>query len=313
MKLMKFSILLLILSIAILAYMYLKKAGTETKMQTAIKNQSGLVQTPPKPTNNTAKNYNYTIQGARRTDNLMGYEDTEVNQLLNKYLEFVPQAPGNLLDLGCAWGFAIQKMLAIEKQINFLKVNKRKIIALDMDQKHIEQVAATTPPELVEPIFMHFPKLTSPQCIKAFSPDSLGATYAGLLLHYLNPDELTQGLKLLYDATAPGGRVYASVNSAFIAQSLLEDFHRRKQNPGDPFPGWYPDLFDSSVPLKVRNDMPKSVCGMEIKYLHVFDEDTLSRYFENAGFRVVESFYFNRNKMIPMKLLGVVAEKTRKK
>ena len=312
MKLMKFSILLLILSIAILAYMYLKKAGTETKMQTVIKNQSGLVQTPPKPTQNTAKNYNYTIQGARRTDNLMGYEDTEVNPLLNKYLEFVPQAPGNLLDLGCAWGFAIQKVLAIEKQTNFLKVNKRKIIALDVDQKHIEQVAATTPPELVEPIFMHFPKLTSPQCIKAFSPDSLGATYAGLLLHYLNPDELTQGLKLLYDATAPGGRVYASVNSAFIAQSLLEDFQRRKQNPADPFPGWYPDLFDSSVPLKVRNDMPRSVCGMEIKYLHVFDEDTLSRYFENAGFRVVEHFYFNRNKMIPMKLLGVVAEKTRK-
>jgi uncharacterized protein YkuJ len=41
----------------------------------------------------------------------------------------------------------------------------------------------------------------------------------------------------------------------------------------------------------------------------VFDEETLARYFEKAGFRVVEHFYFTRNKKIPMKLLGIVAEK----
>jgi SAM-dependent methyltransferase len=308
-KLMKIFFILLVMSTVIIGYIYLKKTGTDTKVQTTIKNTSDLVKAPVTQTKNTGKNYNYTIQGARRTDNLMGYEDTEINLLLEKYLEFVPLAPGNLLDLGCAWGYAIEKVLDIEKQKNFLKLNKRKIIAIDVDQKHVEKVASTMPPELVEAIIMHFPNLASPQSIKAFSPGSLGATYAGLLLHYLNPDELTRGLKLLFDATAPGGRVYASVNSAFIAQSLLEDFKRRKQNPADPFPGWYPDLFASSVPLKVRNDMPRSVCGMEIKYLHVFDEDTLSHYFKNAGFRVIEHFYFNRNKMIPMKLLGVVAEK----
>jgi len=312
MKLMKISIILLSLSIAILSYIYLTKAGIDTEMQTTMKVRGGLTKTSPAKTENTAKHNNSTMPGLRKTENQMGYEDTEINTLLQKYLEFIPQSPGNLLDLGCAWGFAIQKVLAIEKQTNFLTVNKRKIIAVDMDQKHIEQVAATTPPELVEPITVHFPNLTSPQCIKAFSPDSLGATYAGLLLHYLNPNELTQGLKLLYDATAPGGRVYASVNSAFISQSLLEDFQRRKQNPVDPFPGWYPNVFDSSVPVKVRNDMPRSVAGMKITFLHVFDEETLARYFEKAGFSVVEHFYFKRNKMIPMKLLGVVAEKTRK-
>jgi len=68
--------------------------------------------------------------------------------------------------------------------------------------------------------------------------------------------------KLLFDATAPGGRVYASVHSAFISQPLLEDFQRRKKNPADAYPGWYPDLFDSSVPEKIREHMPKSVCGI---------------------------------------------------
>jgi len=144
---------------------------------------------------------------------------------------------------------------------------------------------------------------------KKFSPGTLGATYAGLLFHYLNPDELTRGLKLLFDATAPGGRVYASVNSAFIMPALQEDFQRRKKNPADAYPGWYPDLYDSSVPEKIRSTMPKSVCGIKVKYLHIFDEETLSRYFEQAGFRVIETFYFTRSKSLPMKLLGIVAEK----
>ena len=283
-------------------YMYFAKAGPTMVKQMPPKS-------PAKAAEKSPRQYNYTVQGARRTANLMGYEDTEINLLLQKYLDFVPQAPGNLLDLGCAWGFAIQQVLAREIQNPFLKPHSRRILAVDLNQEHLDRIAASTPRELVEIIYMHFPYIKSPQDRRAFSHDSIGATYAGLLLHYLNPDELTEGLKLLYDSTAPGGRVFASVNSAFLSKSLGEDFLRRKQNPADPFPGWYPNVFDNSVPEKVRNEMPKSVCGMEIKFLHVFDEETLSRYFEKAGFKVVEHFYFSRSKMIPMKLLGVIAEK----
>jgi len=254
-------------------------------------------------------NTGYNALGARRTANMMGYEDTEVNMVLRKYLIFMPQAPGNLLDLGCAFGFATGQMLGIERKNPFLKQRDRKIIAVDMSRQHLDRVAADTPAELVETVLMHFPKMDSTQSKKAFSPGTIGATYAGLVLHYLNPDELTRGLKLLFDATAPGGRVYASVNSAFISQTLLEDFQSRKKNPADAYPGWYPDLFASSVPEKIRSSMPKSVCGIKIKYLHIFDEETLSRYFEQAGFHVIESFYFIRSKSLPMKLLGIVAEK----
>jgi SAM-dependent methyltransferase len=239
----------------------------------------------------------------------MGYEDTTVNALLGKYLDFIPRAPGNLLDLGCAFGFAVEQILTIDKRENFLRQHHRKIIAVDMSPEHLERVAHDTPPELVETVLMHFPNIKSSRSRKAFSPGTLGATYAGLVVHYLNPDELTRGLKLLYAATAPGGRVYASANSAFISPALLEDFQRRKKDPKDRFPGWYPDLFDPSLPEKIRSTMPKSICGIKIKFLHVFDEETLSRYFQQAGFRVVETCYFPRSKTIPMKILGIIAEK----
>jgi len=137
----------------------------------------------------------YNALGARRTANMMGYEDTEVSPVLKKYLDFVPQAPGNLMDLGCAWGFAIQQILALEKQAPFLKQRNRKIIAVDMSREHQDRVAADTPAELVETVLMHFPNMDSTQSRKAFSPGTLGATYGGLVLHYLNPDELTRGLE----------------------------------------------------------------------------------------------------------------------
>lgn len=250
-----------------------------------------------------------SMKSLKRTANKMGYEDTETNQLLKKYLDFAPQSPGNLLDLGCAWGYAVQEILGIEKQTPFLKPHNRKIIAIDMSQEHINHVAVTTSPELVETLVMRFPSLGSPQCKKAFSPNSLGATYAGLVFHYLSPDELTKGLNLLFDATAPGGRVYASVNTPYLSQSLLEDFLHRKKDLKEPFPGWYPNILDSAVPEKVRNDMSRASCGKETTFLHVFDNETMQRYFEDAGFSVVEHFYFMRNEVFRMKLLGIIAEK----
>ncbi len=274
---------------------YLTAAGPATQKQQPVK---ASVMDKKK----SSQNPGFTVSGARRTANMMGYEDTEVNPLLRKYLDFIPHAPGNLLDLGCAWGFTVQQILVIEKKTPFLRPRNRKIIAVDMNREHLERVASDSDTELIETLAMHFPNVETEQCKKEFSPSTLGATYAGLLFHYLNPDELTRGLKLLFEATASGGRVYASVNSAFIMPALQEDFQRRKQNPADAFPGWYPDLFDSSVPEKIRSTMPKSICGIKIAFLHVFDDETLTRYFEKAGFRVIEYFYFPRSKQIPMKL-----------
>lgn len=299
MKYQKLLLLLLCITIAAVVYVYRVNRGSAPDRQPALKEQKPV----------TGKTPGFNALGARRTANMMGYEDTIVSPVLRKYLDFIPQARGNLLDLGCSFGFAIGQMLAIDKKEPFLKQRHEKIIAVDMSREHLDSVAASSPADLVETVLMHFPNMDSPQSRTAFSPGTLGATYAGLVLHYLNPDELSRGLRLLFDATAPGGRVYASVNSSYISTQLLEDFQRRKRDPKDTYPGWYPDLSDSSVPEKIRSTMPKSVCGIKIKFLHIFDEETLSRYFEQAGFRVIESFYFTRSKTLPMKMLGIVVEK----
>jgi SAM-dependent methyltransferase len=301
-KYQKLILLLLCFTVIAVVYYYTNNKSSAPEKQARLK-EGKLAQ------GKASGSSDYNAFGARRTANMMGYEDTTASPVLRKYLDFIPKASGNMLDLGCAFGFAIEQMLAIDRKEPFLKQRHEKIIAVDMSREHLDRVAAATPADIVETVLMHFPNIESSQSRKTFSPGTLGATYAGLVFHYMNPNELVRGLKLLFDATAPGGRVYASVNSAFISPQLLEDFQRRKKDPKNKYPGWYPDLSDKSVPEKIRSTMPRSVCGIKIKYLHIFDEETLSRYLEQAGFRVIESFYFIRSKTLPMKLLGIVAEK----
>ncbi len=81
----------------------------------------------------------------RTTANQMGFEDTEANDFLKKFLNFAPAAPGHLMDLGCAKGFAIQEMLALEAKKPFLRPRNKKIFAVDMGKEHIESVAKKHP------------------------------------------------------------------------------------------------------------------------------------------------------------------------
>jgi predicted SAM-dependent methyltransferase len=229
------------------------------------------------------------------TANNMGFEDIVVNDLPEKYLAFVPSSKGHLMDIGCAWGFAIDQVLKIEKSSPFLLPAHRKIFAVDMGKEHLEAIGRRMPPGIVQTVEMKFPLVETAGSREAFTPDSLGAVYAGLVLHYLNGDALRQGLKLLYAAMIPGGRLYVSTGSAKdLPPKLANEFKQRKdKNVRDP--GWFPDI--KSVPA--GRSTPD--------YINVFDQDTMAGYLTEAGFTVKETFYFKRANA--MTLLATIAEK----
>lgn len=84
---------------------------------------------------------------------------------------------------------------------------------------------------------------------------------------------------------------------------MTEYFLRRKKDSSIAFPGWYPDGFGQKqyMPEIVRDQMPD--------FIHVFDEELLSSYLRNAGFRVLECMRFLRGRMYQMQIIGIVAEK----
>ncbi len=235
----------------------------------------------------------------RVTTNRMGFEDIAINDLLKKFLDFAPLAPGNLMDLGCAQGFAIKQVLSLEAKAPFLRPNKRKILAIDMGKEHIEYVAKNTPSDLVLPIQMRFPATKESDVKRYFAPGTVGAVYAGLMVHYLSGPDLRQGLELLFKSVALGGRIYLSANSPFESQNMEKDFMHRKNVLKEEYPGWYENRM---LPERIRDKIPN--------FIHVFDEETLSRYVTDAGFKLIDSYYFARGAgMITKKLLGVIAEK----
>jgi len=238
----------------------------------------------------------------RATANQMGFEDTEVNDLLQKFLDFAPVAPGHLMDIGCAKGFAIQQIVSLETKKPFLKPNKRKIIAIDMSRKHIRDISTHFPSDLVEPFPMRFPVVKSPDAKKHFAPDTIGAVYAGLVLHYLDGPELREGLGLLFKSLAPGGRLYASVNSPFETFAITEEFLHRKNIIKEEYPGWFKNFDKTILPEFIRDQIPD--------FIHVFDIDTMTGYAKDAGFTMIDCYYFSRGpKKMTKKLLGFIVEK----
>jgi SAM-dependent methyltransferase len=237
----------------------------------------------------------------RPTANRMGFEDTAVNELLQKFLDFAPAAPGHLMDIGCAYGFVIEKILSLEAKKSFLSPQKRKIFAIDMGKEHIKHISQNTPGDLVKPFQMYFPPAKTSDVKNCFVPDSLGAVYAGLVLHFLNGPELRQGLGLLYKSIAPGGRIYASVNSPLDSPSMTKTFLHRKNVLKEEYPGWF-ENYSAMLPEFIRDQVPD--------FIHAFDKDTLTRYVKDAGFNVINCYYFNRTAgMKMMKLLCIIAEK----
>ena len=236
-----------------------------------------------------------------KTTNQMGYMDAVTNEFLQRFLDFAPQAPGHLMDLGCAWGYTIEQLLAINKKHPFLG-KQRKIFAIDMAKEHLNHVSKKMPRKYVETCKMRFPYQDSQKVRDVFSPNSFGAVYAGLIFPYLNGEELVQGLRLLCKVTAPGGRVYMSVHTPFDTREMSKDYRRRKKDSSIAFPGWYPDGFERKkyVPAMARNQVPD--------FIHVFDKEMLSRYLEDAGFHMVKCVRFPRGRM-RMLILGAVAEK----
>jgi len=238
----------------------------------------------------------------RPTANQMGFEDTAVNDLLQKFLDFAPVAPGHLMDIGCAKGFTIQQIVSLEARKPFLKPHKRKIFAVDMSKKHVRHIANNFPRDLVEPFQMRFPVAESPDARKHFAPDTIGAVYAGLVLHYLDGPELREGLGLLFKSLVPGGRLYASVNSPLDSAVKSKEFFHRKDILKEEYPGWFKTYDKTMLPEFIRDQIPD--------YIHLFDVDTLTGYAKDAGFNVIECDYFPRGTgMMMKKLLGIIAEK----
>ena len=181
-----------------------------------------------------------------------------------RYAEMLQE--GVVLDIGTAYGFVPLDLLN--------RTNHLQVIATDQDGRHLEILAASTPPSqksrlsLVLGRFPNQPELRE---------ESVDAILVHRVLHFLTGNELELGMRNLYRFLKPGGKVFALAHSPYRhqGQSFVPHYEERKAK--ERYPG-----FSS-------NYNPTLVAG----FLHFLDLQILERLFLDAQFEIELATYIS--------------------
>ncbi|MBI2707916.1 MAG: hypothetical protein HYX35_06375 [Proteobacteria bacterium] len=148
---------------------------------------------------------------------------------------------------------------------------------------------------------------------------SYDGSYSANFFHFLEPDQITQCVKKLYDVTNPGGFAVASVVAPSAQDPLVDVWNQQKSqekpNPGlvtceiteisragaetkvvytgaHPFQqGVDPDISNTRIIFQEQRGQDTHT----YKHLtgHYIDPDTLSKFFTQAGFTVENAYYYD--------------------
>ena len=215
------------------------------------------------------------------TLNRFGWMATELDSISNEFLSFSKTQTLPVLDIGTAYGHAT--LLALK--------GGAKVIANDIDDRHLSILLESVPPELRGNLTLdnnRFPNQMN------FPPQSLSAVLACRLLHFLTGEELELGVRKIYDWLAPGGKVFVFANAPFRKNLslFLSQYDQRKLKVR--YPGIIQDL--KTVNAEQADQLPT--------FFHYLDTDILGRVFTEAGFKVEKVEYIKIDLPEDIKLDG---------
>lgn len=212
-------------------------------------------------------------KGVIATLNQRGHTSQEPNEYSQRFIDSLPDCPAPALDIGAAFGVCTLPALATGATV----------IACDIEPRHLDTLVASCPtadrPRLI-PLVAAFPD--GPH----FADNSIGAIHAANLLNYLTGKELIRGVELLFRILRPGGRVFTVSGTPYAAniQEFIPIYEANKRN-GAEWPGEAYGLRKLCAHPSVQ-DLPD--------FLHLLDDQVLTRVFEHAGFVAVEAEMYKR-------------------
>lgn len=217
------------------------------------------------------------------TLNSMGYMLSKPEKYNQAFIDFSQHAAGPVLDIGAAYGLAT--IPALEKGAY--------VIANDLDERHLQILKSKVPPSQLNRLELKPGRM--PNEID-FAANSLGAVLASRVLGFILPEELELSLNKIFNWIKPGGKFFFVSGSLYgTFQKFLPTYQKRKAE-GHMWPGFIEDVPLYS-PGRV-SDLPQ--------YVHVLDEDILSRSLKKAGFLIEEMGFYSASEEHPqdMKLDG---------
>jgi SAM-dependent methyltransferase len=205
------------------------------------------------------------------TLNRMGYMKIDLDEFCREFIEYATSKEGLVLELGCAYGFIVQQVLA----------KGGKIIASDLSDEHLFIVRKNTPQEYLNNLYLY--PGSFPDNIH-LPLESLSAVLTSRMMHFLQGEEVEKGLDKIHSWLMPNGKLYfvatSPYNIAFksFLPTYLDRIEKGVKWPGvvsnlqevalehKEFLGSYINLFD--VP-QLQELLPKH--GFKIEKINLFD------------------------------------------
>ncbi len=223
---------------------------------------------PPRPDGVPFEdNFEQTLNGT-------GYMIRSLDEVSRGFIKFAAtDAPGPALDIGAAYGVATLAALA----------RGARVIANDIDPRHLEILATRVPPE-------HCDQLT---LLPGAFPDdisvdagSIGALLAARVLHMFDGPQIERSAAMMFESLAPGGKAFViSEASTFFRYPQLREKYEQQRQSGQQWPG-----FVTGVRELLREEaehVPDQV--------HFLTPEDLTLVFMNAGFVVEWCEFYQRN------------------
>ena len=206
--------------------------------------------------------------GRIRTKNAMGMMSTELSPAAKAFVYYAKQAEFPLLDVGSAYGVATIPALN----------NGAEVIACDLSEEHLSILRQSTRSELrhrLTTLVAKFPYEL------LFESESLSGILLSNVLHFLDGDEVTDGLNHCWWWLKPKGKLFINVITPYLYQHLIPEYESRVKE-GIKWPGIFNT--DLAVNEELLSRLPD--------FMHLFELDTLQNAIQEAHFTIDHINYF---------------------
>jgi len=209
------------------------------------------------------------------TLNRMGYMKIDLDEYSNEFIEYASKSKEPVLEIGCAYGFVVQKVLEAGGSI----------IASDLSAEHLSILFKRTPEEYLKNLNLYpgkFPnEISLPKA-------SLGAVLASRIIHFIDGDDIEIGLDKIHSWLVPGGKFYFIAVTPYhnsISRGFLEKYQKNVLS-GVKWAGVIENQWEINPDHKEYVE----------PYLHVFDIPQLEKLLPKHGFKIDKISLFNYEK-----------------
>jgi len=212
--------------------------------------------------------------GLIATNNKLGFMH-QGNEIIDAFIDFAPDAPGLVVDIGAAFGVATLPL--INKGVP--------VTAIDMEASHLNHLkteVGSSSADLLTCLHGCFPEQVT------LKPGSVGAALLSHVLHFLEPSRMEQAFASLRDCLAPGGKVFIVTYTPYLGclQSFIP-IYEKQLTDNVRWPSWVENNLTEHLdtPQHVREQLPET--------MNYLDKPTLAQALREYGFTVLRNEYLD--------------------